>query len=130
MSGINKQLEADFEEAMQLRALGKIDAALVLLLELHKREPDSYAIAGTIAAMYWHELQDLGQALEWFRRTTILKPDSEGASIGVFHCLWELGDHDAAREELSRWLQHGKPPARYAEILDAFENDNDDTDVH
>lgn len=39
----------------------------------------------------------------YFLRVAELRPNVELASLGLFHCLWHLGDEDAARQELVRF---------------------------
>ena len=45
------------------------------------------------------------KAVAAFRRATELKPESETASLGLFHCLWEMGRKEEALDEIGRYLK-------------------------
>ena len=38
-----------------------------------------------------------------FKKTTVLAPKSETASLGLFHSLWRLNDHEGAFVEMKRF---------------------------
>jgi hypothetical protein len=63
--------------------------------------------AGLLATLYW-EHGDLKNAAKWFSQATTLAPQSETASLGLFHSLWDLGNHDDAFDEMRRFFIVGK----------------------
>jgi tetratricopeptide (TPR) repeat protein len=71
--------------------------------------------AGLLATLYW-EQRDLKNAAKWFSQATNLAPQSEKASLGLFHSLWDLGNHDDAFDEMRRFLIVGKS-SEYRRLL-------------
>ena len=46
----------------------------------------------------------LDEAICAFRRAVELALKLEAASLGLFHCLWELGRQEEAAEEIRRFM--------------------------
>jgi predicted Zn-dependent protease len=97
------KLRADFDEAVKAQESGDLARARLLLTELHERAPDSVLILLTLAHTCW-ELSHLHEALELFRRATVLEPECEAASLGLFHLLWKVDRIDEAFDEMRRYL--------------------------
>lgn len=98
------KLRADFDEALRVQESGDLVRARLLLWELHERAPESVVILLTLARVCW-ELGRFDEALEFFRRATVLAPECEAASLGVFHMLWKLDRIDDAFDEMRRYLR-------------------------
>ena len=48
--------------------------------------------------------EDWERALILYQRTVALSPQSELASLGLFHSLWNTGKHDEVFSEMRRFL--------------------------
>jgi tetratricopeptide (TPR) repeat protein len=92
-----------FDEALLLKGQKRYAEAQRLLEQLALSEQTSAALYAVLGDVYWEQgLMD--KAIEAFRTSTSLSPKSEAASLGLFHCLWEKGDQNAAISEARRFL--------------------------
>ena len=80
--------------------LGK---ALECLTPLRSDFPDSAVFFTVLGDTYW-EVGRYPEAIAAFRRATELAPQSELASLSLFHCLIDQGGTDAAFDEMRRFL--------------------------
>ena len=106
---------------------GKLNAALAhgrdgrhqegidLLLALVATHPESGPLLGVLGKLYF-EAGDLTAAAKWFRKTTQVSPDSELASVGLFHSLWNGRHRSPALAEAARFLA-GHDSDEYSRIL-------------
>jgi predicted Zn-dependent protease len=108
-------VEKRFEAALRSRDQGDYAAAQAALEELLPERPGSTALHAALADVYW-EQGKLPEAVACFRRATTLNPTSETASLGLFHCLWEMGRQEEALGEMDRFLKVADCPD-YREIL-------------
>ncbi len=92
-----------FEQAITLKEQQRYAEAQQLLEQLTNSQPHSAALYAVLADVYW-EQGFLDKAIEAFRVSITLAPKSETASLGLFHCLWEKGDREAAVTEARRFL--------------------------
>ena len=69
-----------------------------------------------IGSLYLIELRQPKNAIPYFKKATELSPQSEKASLGLFHSLWNLDRVNEALEEVKRFqtLSHSKD---YDEIV-------------
>lgn len=96
--------EALFEEALKLRDSGQIEAAIEKLEEiLNENRRSDAAMFGTLGNIYWKS-KDFPNASKCFRKAVKLSPQSELASLGLFHTLWDMGRERDAFEEAKRFL--------------------------
>lgn len=94
----------EFESAKQLRQNGDWNGAVSVLRKLSDELPLSARVAVVLADTYW-DVGELNHALQWFLKGVDLNPSMELASLGVFHCLWEMGRTDDAFDEMRRFLK-------------------------
>jgi predicted Zn-dependent protease len=92
-----------FRKATQLRDAGRHDDAVATLQEILSEYPKSTAVLGTMGSVLY-PAKRFSEARDYFVRVLTLRPSAELASLGLFHCLWALGDHAAARAEVVRFL--------------------------
>jgi tetratricopeptide (TPR) repeat protein len=102
-------------EALKLRSAHKYDEAKEILLALAEEYEDSAPVFGILGDVYWR-LGLLNEAIPCFVRASELSPQSELASLGLFHCLWESGQTDLALDEMERFLS-ASHSAEYAKLL-------------
>ena len=99
---MKRELLASFRLAREQRDKGNQQAALELLHDLTTKDPNSAAILAALGALCW-DMQLWVDAVNAFREALRLSPKLEAASLGLFHCLWELGRREAAMAELKRF---------------------------
>jgi predicted Zn-dependent protease len=99
---MTKELKDSFSKAKELRDHGDLPGAKRILLDLSKREPPSPAIFSVLGDVCW-EMELREEAANAFREAIQLAPKLEAASLGLFHCLWELGRREEALEEVKRF---------------------------
>ena len=104
---VHELIKDEFEEALRLRDAGQFVEAKVILLGLAERHPDLPPVLGTLGDVQ-EELGDLVAAARSYRRTAELSPDSELASISLFHALLKLDDVDGAFDEMRRFRSRGR----------------------
>lgn len=105
-----------FRDAAELRDAGRrYDEALAILQALLSEYQESTAVLGTMAAVLF-AAKRFAEARDYFSRVLTLRPNVELASLGLFHCLWAMGDREAARAEVVRFLSDNDS-AEYAQLL-------------
>ncbi len=92
-----------FSEAIGLRDNKKFAEALFVIEPLIEKYPGNLKLVMMAAYLHW-ELGGLDKASCIFRSATKLAPKSEEASLGLFHCLWELGKQVEALDEVKRFM--------------------------
>lgn len=92
-----------FAEAMALKRDGQLSNAATIIERLVDSNPKSAKLKCALAGVYW-DMEDLEPATRQFRQAVELAPTLELASLGLFHCLWEQGDQDAAFDEMRRFM--------------------------
>lgn len=101
-------VRSEYDKAVQLKSLGRLEDALRILNELHVQEPCEPAILAVSGDVLW-SLGRHGEAVEHFDRAILLRPCLEAVSLGKFHCLLESGRKDEALAEMDRFLSLGIP---------------------
>lgn len=96
-------LEKRFERAIKLRDENDLEGALAVLLGLAEDYPQIPAVHGMLGHIY-RKLDRHREAAKSFEKATQLSPNSELASLGLFHSLKQLGDEDGALSEMKRFL--------------------------
>ena len=99
--------QRDFAKALELRSDGRYVEALELLLPLQEQASESTSLFVVIGQIYW-EQKSFDSAIAAFRRAVLIAPESETASLGLFHCLWDAGKQEEAIGELQRYLAVGE----------------------
>lgn len=94
-----------FDRAIEMKNSGRIERTLALLRELLSELPENPGLHGMIAHAY-REAGQMDRAITHFRISTLLNPNSEPGSLGLFHTLWDSGKTGAAIDEMKRYLSH------------------------
>ena len=109
------KLKTGVSAALALHRQGDHRGAVGRLKRLVKSHPASGAVYGVLGKVYF-EQDKFGEAAKWFQKTTAVAPDSELASLGLFHSLWQSDRPSEALAEAGRFLAHAES-AEYAMIL-------------
>ena len=112
--------ETIFQDAVKLRDQGKFDEALVVLERLFSKDPRNLALV--CHGRFEFGLGRLDKAADFFRLAIDVSHISETASLGLFHCLWNMGKKVEALDEMKRFMSISYSKD-YAEILNEI-NDN------
>jgi predicted Zn-dependent protease len=99
---MKKELRESYDRAAKLVDAGDLTAAKSILLDLSVQDPSSPAILAVLGDVSW-KMGELEEAAAIFRHAIELRPTLEAVSLGLFHCLWELGKRVEAMEELKRF---------------------------
>lgn len=98
------EIEILFREATDMRDRGNLaEAAKRLEKALTLDPPRRAPILGTLAHIYFL-IGDLEKARICYEEATALSPNSELASLGYFHTLWNMGREWDAYAEAKRFL--------------------------
>jgi len=121
-------MAANVDKAIQANRSGDTKKAIKLLEHTVAINP--------CAPLFWYlghlysKLGDSERAISKHRKATELAPNSERASLGLFHALWSADQRGAALDELKRFqTQNDWCCQDYVEILQGIsEKSNDDKD--
>jgi predicted Zn-dependent protease len=102
-------------QALKLRSAKRYDKAKEILLALADENENSASVFALLGDVYWR-LNSLDNAVQSFTRATKLSPESELASLGLFHTLWESGCKGLALNEMQRFLSLSRS-AEYAKLI-------------
>jgi len=94
--------EEGFRAALEERDAGNYEKSLDILLQLAKERPKSASVYGILGDVYSLR-RDLASAITAFEQATQLSPQSELASLGLFHTLWEAKLPREALKEMNRF---------------------------
>ncbi|MDQ4120420.1 MAG: tetratricopeptide repeat protein [Acidobacteriota bacterium] len=97
------KIEPDFNKALCLRDEEKYDDAIKILEKLNSDFPDNHAILLMLAGMY-HLVDDWENCFIYSQKLVEISPNSERASVMLFHSLWGLKKFDDAFEEARRFV--------------------------
>jgi predicted Zn-dependent protease len=95
--------EIRFKEAIQLKELGSLGASREILLDLYYANPTAFGVVVVLGEVCW-EMGLMNEAVAYFEKGIEFRPESEAASLGLFHCLLEIGKNDEAFNEMRRFL--------------------------
>ena len=93
-------------KAIKLSGKGDTKGAQKLLEEIIAMKQTSPKVHAALGSTYW-DLEEFDRAITHFNKATELAPDWEDASLGLFHCLWDLGKREEALEEAKRFMAIG-----------------------
>jgi predicted Zn-dependent protease len=99
---MKEELKKQFSETVKFKEAGQFECARKMLLDLHEKDPQSTAILAVLGDVYW-DMRLLEDAVSVFKRAIQLSPTLEAVSLGLFHCLWQLGKREEALEEVMRF---------------------------
>ena len=105
---MQKADEAVLEKTIVLTNKGQFKEAIKGLRPLLKKQPASSLVC-FVAAKFYYESGKYYSSSKYFKRLVLLKPDSEIASLGLFHSLCHLGNEILALKELDRFVSINKP---------------------
>jgi predicted Zn-dependent protease len=112
---LKEELKRRFEDAVKIKKVGDLTSARKLFIELADEDKKSPAILAVLGDICW-EMNLLDEAVVAFAAATKLSPKLEAVSLGLFHCLWELGKRELALEEIKRFQTVSDSPD-YREII-------------
>jgi len=98
--------------------------AVQLLSALTAEFPREAKLHGYLAAFLWRSGR-FGEAIEPARLATVLTPQSERASLVLFHLLWKTGQRIEALDEMKRFLT-GNTSGEYSRMIKEWELSEDD----
>ncbi len=116
----SKKFDAKFNEAIALKNSNKLEESLKIFINLTHEYPEYFLSYVFIGLLYW-DLKKLNEATGSFKKAIELNPNSQKASIGYFHLLWEQGKQDEAINELKRFLNNNEAK-EHRKILEELEN--------
>lgn len=91
---------------LKARDFAKVEdykSASALLETLLKAYPESAIVSAALASAYWN-LERLEDAIVYYKQAIAVKPTFESASLGLFYCLKQQGQEEAAFAEIKRYL--------------------------
>lgn len=119
--------EGLFNEAIQLRDSGETEKSIKILLKLTDGNPKGItAIYGTLGGIYF-EMEDYNNSFLYFNKVIENRPNSEIASLGLFHSLFELKKYKLAYTEMDRFLNSNEPKNYKITLEELFEQLNEYT---
>jgi tetratricopeptide (TPR) repeat protein len=99
-----EEFEIDFNEAMRLKNDGLHEAAVQILGRLLDAGHHPSAVTGMLGLILYYDLHDPRRALPYLRQSVVMSPNSERASMGLFHALLDTEQVDEAFAEAWRYL--------------------------
>ncbi len=105
---MNLEDEEILEKAIKLQNANRHKNALKILHTLESKYSKYSPLNGLIASSYY-QTNDFEKSSKYFKKTLKLNPNSELASLGLFHSLLEIGKHKIAFTEMDRFLSANIP---------------------
>jgi hypothetical protein len=109
-------IKEDLQRALDLRAAGRLAAALDILLVVSERRPDVTGVHMILGSVH-EELGDLRAAECSYRNASELSPKLELASLSLFHVLHSQRRLDEAFAEMKRFKDLCIPSPRYDQMM-------------
>ncbi len=100
---ISQEDDLQFKKAIKLRDKGKFQEALNILEKLLPKHPKRPALLVLLADTHW-EIGNFESAVDFFRSATAIRPRTEFVSLGLFHCLRDMGKQEEALDEAKRFM--------------------------
>lgn len=100
---MKENLRPEYDEAVKASESGDLPRSRQILLRLHRRDPESVVILAALGHVCW-KVKSLDEAIKFFRKATVLRPQCEAVSLGLFHSLWQADRIDEAFVEMRRFL--------------------------
>ena len=110
------QVDEVLSRVTEIAAGGDLVRALELVEPLQEKMPEDRRVLGVLGGVLWRQGK-LREASSCFRKVTVMSPRSELASVGLFHCLWQLGNVEEAKAEAVRLLSL-RESAEYESLLE------------
>lgn len=102
-SRIPERIRTRLSEAIARKNRNYLTGAERILEEIVRVEPGYAPAVWLLGGVYWQHYR-LPDAIRSFQRAVELAPESEKASLALFHTLWEAGEQDRAIAEMRRFL--------------------------
>ena len=99
-----KDDDAQFELALACRNSGRDSEARSILEQMLSQNPQPSAVYAVLGNIYWDQKSYL-EAVDIFRKGTVIAPQNEVLSLGLFHSLWESDRKEEALAEIHRFLE-------------------------
>jgi predicted Zn-dependent protease len=103
---------------------GQFKEASISLMPLLKKHPKSSLVC-FVAAKFYYESGKYYSSSKYFKRLLLIKPDSEIASLGLFHSYFELGKIILGLREITRFCKNNKPKLYRTTIKELNDNIDD-----
>lgn len=114
---LKSEFKEMFNKALSLRDEKKYAEATYLLEKIIAQSPDEVPVVyGHLGEIAWRQ-GELKVANRYFRKTTLLIPESSLASLGVFHTFWEMKEYESALKEITRYRNAGGKCEDYDNIV-------------
>ena len=107
MNSYSDSDKIQFEKVFGYKNSRHFSQGLKILKLLENRLKDDKIIIGLMATLYFEKKKYVYSA-KYFRKSTILNPNSEVSSLGLFHSLIHLGKFSLAIKELKRFTTLNK----------------------
>ena len=101
--GENPEMADFLQQAIDLNRAGRAKEAANILEQAVEKFPSHAAPWWYLGGVYDYELKQPRKALRCFRKAVEINPQTERASLGLFHCLWRQDRVDEALEEIKRF---------------------------
>jgi uncharacterized LabA/DUF88 family protein len=102
LSPAQEEFKRRLAQAIDLKNQERYSDAAQILEDLRETNPHSASVHALLGHALW-EQKELTKAVHSFKRAVKLSPESELASLGLFHTLMEVGDEQGAFQEMDRF---------------------------
>jgi tetratricopeptide (TPR) repeat protein len=99
----NPEMERLFEQAILLQRAGRFQEAITVMEKTVEEYPRFWRLWWYLGGIFLHDLRKPLKAIPVYRQATRISPESERASIGLFHALWDSDRIDEALAEIKRY---------------------------
>lgn len=99
--------------AFELKAQNRIEESILEFKKIIDFHDEDANIVLMIAMLLLIELSLYNEALPYAKRAVQLLPESEKASLTLFHCYFDQGLNDEAEEEVRRYVRTGSDINQY-----------------
>lgn len=122
----NDNFKRLFNKAIELRDSSQYKEALDLLNNLLIDGIHKSAIYGMMGSIFY-DLNQYENSVRCYQNVLRINPESELASLGLFHSLFNLGKYKEAFNELDRYLNINEPKHYRITIQELYEQINNTT---
>lgn len=100
-------LNEHFNKAMVLKEEDKHKEAVIILLKLYKKFKitKNNIVIPLILGYCYRELENFKESKKYFKICTKLNPKHRLSSLGLYHCLRNMGNRTQAYRELDRYIK-------------------------
>lgn len=100
---ISPEDKEKYAAIQELSRAGSHEKMVSLLDELVVSYPNEPSFRGMLANGLW-EVGDFDRSINEFKTVVKMAPLVEAYSLGLFHCLWDVGRVEEAFAEMNRFL--------------------------